>query len=144
MCEFVLGTTFDFLLLGGPAQIGKIIQGIFTSKLGLILLPISLAEIAACWNLCFIEVGKTPPVGGVQACKAFTGVNKAISIIDNIAGAIQTAPSSVGSYYCDQVDDIKLEELTGGQYLPKEEEKPAEENKPRPTQTPSVQPQTNI
>ncbi|MBS3140484.1 hypothetical protein J4479_05785, partial [Candidatus Woesearchaeota archaeon] len=77
-------------------------------------------------------------------CRATTGINKVISIIDNLAGAVQTGPSLVGSQYCGQIDDIKLEELTGGQFLPKEEPKPAEKPEGRPSATPRTQPQTNI
>ena len=136
LCEFVMGTSFDFILLGGFVQVGRIIQSAISSPLGLI----TLSETFACWNLCFSEYSVTD----VQVCKAFTGINKAISIIDNIVGAVQTGPSLVGSQYCGQIDDIKLEELTGGQFLPKEEPKPAEKPEGRPSATPRTQPQTNI
>jgi hypothetical protein len=161
LCEFVVGTFFDFFLLGGIAEIGKSIQSIFTSPIGAALLPISIAQVAACWNLCWTDV--TP--GNVQACKALTGVNKALAIVDNIVGAVQTAGPSVGTQYCGQVGDIDVGTLTGGQFIPSNEKSTetseevperdrVAENRGRDTPsqlpgigerqgTPNVQPQTN-
>ncbi|HLC81475.1 MAG TPA: hypothetical protein VJH68_02355 [Candidatus Nanoarchaeia archaeon] len=143
LCEFVVGNFWDAIGFGGIAEITRLLQAAFSSPLGWI----SITEVAACWNLCFIDVGYVPGVTDVQTCKAFTGINKALKIIDNLVGAVQSFKPAVGSQYCGQIDDINLEELTGGKFLPSEE---AERGKggtntgSQPSSTPRVGAQTNI
>ncbi len=139
MCEFVLGSWWDFVGFGAVAEIGQLIQSFLSSPVGLFTSVLTVSEILTCATFCLNEF---PAPGTVSACRVFTGIDKAIAMVDNIVGAVQTAQYTVGSAYCDQVDDIKLEELAGGQFLEKEEEIPPEEG--QPSRTPEAQPQTNI
>jgi hypothetical protein len=132
MCEFVWGPFWDFVGLGGLSQIGKLVQSLFYSPLGVIGGAIAIAEYIACDNLCYVEV----TVGDVQACKTVQGIDKTITLIDNFVGAIQTAPAVTQERYCGQIDDIKLEELSGGQFIESEEDE--EEGEEDPSTTPST------
>lgn len=120
VCEFWAGPFFDFVGFGGISAIGKTLESFFSSPLGFI----ALSEVVGCFPLCILPYNPT----AVSVCKVATGLNKALSIIDNIVGAIQTAPSVTGQHYCSQIDDIDLNELTGGKFLPKEGE---EESAPK-------------
>ena len=122
MCEFVLGPVFDFVGFGGIATLGKILESFFSSPLGFI----ALSEVIGCAFLCTSSF--TP--GEVSLCKVATGINKALTIVDNIVGAIQTIPSMTGQHYCSQIDDIDINELTGGKFLPKEESETEEAESP--------------
>ncbi|MBU0470626.1 MAG: hypothetical protein KJ984_04070, partial [Nanoarchaeota archaeon] len=105
LCEMFFGPFLDFMPIGGIAQIGSMIKGMFTSPLGLI----SLTELIACGILCFTP--KSP--GILTTCKVTTGLNKVLSIIDSIVSAVKVRPDITESYYCNMADDIKVEELTG-------------------------------
>ncbi len=106
MCEFWTGPAFDFVLLGGPAELGKILKNAGANPLGLI----KVAEIAACAGLCF-----TDQTGGglYYSCKAATGINKVVNIINSIVSSIDNRPDVQGSPYCDMADSINVDELTG-------------------------------
>ncbi|MEW5896269.1 MAG: hypothetical protein AB1668_01125 [Nanoarchaeota archaeon] len=105
MCEFVWGPFFDWTPIGGIAYIGQMIKGAFTSPLGLI----SLAEYLICFPLCF-----APDSGALlNACRVASVINKVISILNQIIGAVQIRPDVTSSQYCDMADEVSVEQLTG-------------------------------
>ncbi len=107
MCEFWTGPAFDFFLLGGLADLGKIIKNAGANPLGLI----KVSEIAACFALCFAD--QTPNGGLYYACKTTTGINKVVNIVNSIVSSIDNRPDIQGSPYCDMADSINVDELTG-------------------------------
>ncbi len=104
MCEFVYVPLLDLTPLAGIADLGAIIKSAYGSPLGVI----KLAEIVVCSPLCFVE---SP--GVYYACKTVTGLNKLINIVNSIVSSIDNRPDLQGSPYCDQVEDINVDELTG-------------------------------
>ncbi len=105
MCEFWTGPVFDFFLLGGLADLGKIIKNAAANPLGLI----KTVDIFACMPACFI---KDSP-GALYACKTATGIDKVLTIINSIVSSIDNRPDIQGSPYCDMADSINVDELTG-------------------------------
>lgn len=107
MCEFVYGPLVDLIpLMGGIANLGKMVKSMFTSPLGLI----SLVEIIGCAPLCWNEA---PTPGLITLCKVPKGINKLLDIAETIVSAIDNRPDLQGSPYCDMADDIDLDELVG-------------------------------
>ncbi len=107
MCEFWTGPAFDLVpLLGGIADLGKIVKNAGANPLGLI----KVAEIATCAGLCFTDQTD----GGLYySCKAVTGINKVVNIVNSIVSSIDNRPDIQGSPYCDMADSINVDELTG-------------------------------
>src|SRR3989344_5683970 len=107
MCEFWTGPGVDLIpLLGGFADLGKILKNAGTNPLGLI----KIAEIVACAAVCFTD---TTRGAGYFACKATYGLNKLLNIINTIANAVEQTPGSTGTAYCDAIEDIDFDALTG-------------------------------
>ncbi len=106
MCEFWTGPAFDFFLFGGLGDLGKIIKNAGANPLGLI----KVSEIATCAALCFTD--QTPGTL-YYSCKAVTGINKLVNIVNSIVSSIDNRPDIQGSPYCDMADSINVDELTG-------------------------------
>jgi hypothetical protein len=107
MCEFVYGPLVQMIpFLDGVAQLGKMLQSMFTSPLGVI----SLAEIIGCFPLCFM---KKDYGSQLMICKITTALNKLISIVDTIVGAVKVRPDITGAPYCKMADSIDTSKLIG-------------------------------
>ncbi|MBI4152293.1 hypothetical protein HY495_01170 [Candidatus Woesearchaeota archaeon] len=107
ICEFWTGPAVDLIpLLGGFADLGKIIKNAGANPLGLI----KVTEIVACAALCFTE-----QTGGVAfyTCKATTALNKVVNIINTIVASIDQRPGLTDTAYCDAIEDIDFDALTG-------------------------------
>ncbi|MBI4151930.1 hypothetical protein HY496_03075 [Candidatus Woesearchaeota archaeon] len=109
MCMFWSGPALDLTPLAGFADLGNIIRRAGANPLGLI----KTAEIVACFPACF-----TQAPGTLYACKAATALNKLVSVIDTIIGSIDRRPGLTGTAYCDEVEDLDIDSLTGQTRLP--------------------------
>lgn len=103
MCEFVWGPSLDFVVLGGIAELGGMIKNALTSPLGLI----KVSEYLVCGVLCFVPKSEA----ALTACQVTTGINKFVSLIDQIVGAIDQFPSIGASQYCDQAEEIEPQKI---------------------------------
>lgn len=104
MCEYVWGPGFDFVALGGVAQVGRIVQSALSSPLGLI----KVADVIACGLVCW----KSHSPGFLLGCKITTFFNRVAAVANSIVDAWQTRPTVTSSPYCDLAEDIDIDELT--------------------------------